>query len=141
VTLLLVHAAATWYLVGLIWFVQLVHYPLLAAVGTDDAVAYQAGHLRRTGWSLAVAWPVEGITAALLVVATPDGVPRRMPLAGIVALAGIVVSTLALQAPAHRRLSAAFDQRTHARLVRTNWIRTTLWTGRGLLALAMVAAA
>lgn len=140
-TLLLVHAAATWYLVGLIWFVQLVHYPLLAAVGPDRSVAYQGQHVQRTMWSLAVAWPTEAVTAALLVVATPAGVPRWMPLAGFAALAGVVASTLALQVPAHGRLGAAFDPRTHSRLVRTNWIRTALWTLRGLLALGMLAAA
>ena len=32
-TLLLIHAAATLYMAGLIWFVQLVHYPLMANVG------------------------------------------------------------------------------------------------------------
>jgi hypothetical protein len=64
-----------------------------------------------------------------------------MPLVGVVALAGIVASTLALQVPAHGRLGAAFDPHTHARLVRTNWIRTALWTVRGLLALALLAAA
>lgn len=31
--LLLVHAAATWAMVGLVWFVQVVHYPLFAQVG------------------------------------------------------------------------------------------------------------
>ena len=36
---------------------------------------------------------------------------------------------------------SAFDQRTHARLVRTNWISTAPWTVRGVLALALLAPA
>ena len=31
--ILLIHTAATWYLVGLVWFVQVVHYPLFSRVG------------------------------------------------------------------------------------------------------------
>ena len=32
--LLLVHAASTLFMAGVIWFVQVVHYPLMASVGT-----------------------------------------------------------------------------------------------------------
>ena len=35
VLLLLLHAAATLFMTGLIWFVQVVHYPLFARVGED----------------------------------------------------------------------------------------------------------
>jgi len=35
---------------GLIWFVQLVHYPLFARVGTDDAANHAAENQRRTSW-------------------------------------------------------------------------------------------
>jgi len=50
-------------------------------------------------------------------------------------------STWLLQVPAHRRLGAGFDPVWHARLVRGNWLRTALWTFRGVLVLAMVARA
>jgi hypothetical protein len=36
VLLLLANAAATFFMVGVIWFVQVVHYPLFARVGTLD---------------------------------------------------------------------------------------------------------
>ena len=32
--LLLLHAGATFFMCGLIWFVQIVHYPLFAQVGS-----------------------------------------------------------------------------------------------------------
>ena len=46
-SLLAVHAAATWALVGLIWTVQLVHYPLFAQVGADTFRSYHARHTQR----------------------------------------------------------------------------------------------
>lgn len=33
--LLLAHGAATMFIVGIMWFVQAVHYPLLPCVGTE----------------------------------------------------------------------------------------------------------
>lgn len=46
------HLLATTAMVGLIWFVQVMHYPLSAAVGSDGFVRYERLHQRRT--SLAV---------------------------------------------------------------------------------------
>lgn len=46
---LLAHAAATLFMVGLIWFVQVVHYPLFAKVGPDVFVPYAASHGNLTG--------------------------------------------------------------------------------------------
>ena len=37
--MLIVHATSALLLVGLIWTVQVVHYPLMAAVGPDRFVA------------------------------------------------------------------------------------------------------
>jgi hypothetical protein len=141
VILLLVHAAATWFMVGLVWFVQLVHYPLFAGVGRDGFVAYEDQHSRRTTAAIAVPWPVEGLTTAALLVWRPAGVPLWMPVAGAVAFAGLVLATLLLQVPAHQRLGDGFDPRTHRRLVSSNWIRTVLWSTRGVLALWMLAVA
>ena len=44
------HAAATLFMAGLIWFVQVVHYPLFRRLGTTEAAAYAREHARRTGW-------------------------------------------------------------------------------------------
>ena len=45
---LLVHFAATFYMVGLVWFVQRVHYPLYASVGSQQFPAYEGAHVSRT---------------------------------------------------------------------------------------------
>ncbi|MBP7777270.1 MAG: hypothetical protein KA371_09095 [Acidobacteria bacterium] len=45
---LLVHAAATWAMTGLIWFIQAVHYPLVGAVGVTGSTAYHNAHSRLT---------------------------------------------------------------------------------------------
>ena len=137
-TLLLVHAAATLTMVGIIWFVQVVHYPLFAAVGPDGFVAYEARHTQLTAWVVGPPMVVEGVTALLLIAARPDGVPIALALASLALLGVVTASTVSFQVPIHGRLSQRWDPADAQRLVRTNWIRTIGWTARGVLALTMV---
>jgi hypothetical protein len=138
--LLLAHTAATLAMVGIIWFVQVVHYPLFDGVGTAFA-EYEARHTAAVSRVIAVPAVAEVVTAGLLVPFRPDGVPAWMPWSAGALLASIWLLTLLVQVPLHRRLGAGFDAGLHGRLVATNWLRTAAWTARGALALAMTAAA
>ena len=135
---LLAHAAVTWTLVGLIWVVQVVHYPLLAAVGEPAYAAYQRRHMQRITWLVAPLMLTELACAAFLLIAPPVGVPVWMPIAGVVLLAAIWLSTVLLQMPAHAMLQDGFDAHAHRRLVRGNWVRTAAWSLRGLLAMLLL---
>ena len=137
-TVLLVHAAATLFMVGLIWFVQVVHYPLFARVGDGGFAAYSAAHSRLTGLVVGPPMLAEAATAAALVLGPPPGLPLWLPLLGVVLLAAIWLSTALLQSPQHTTLGRGFDPTSHRFLVTTNWIRTALWTARGILVLLMV---
>jgi hypothetical protein len=55
-------------------------------------------------------------------------------------LAAVWITTALVQVPLHRRLSAGYDEPTGRRLVRTNWVRTALWSLRGLVVALMLAA-
>ena len=70
-TLLLCHAAATLFMVGLIWFVQRVHYPLLSGVGSREFATYEQAHVGRTFPVVGPPMVLEAATAAALV-ASPD---------------------------------------------------------------------
>jgi hypothetical protein len=137
-TLLAVHLAATAGMMGLIWFVQLVHYPLFAAVGPDHFVAYESAHQRRTTWIVGPLMGVEGVSALMIIAALREEVGLALPLVGLALLAVIHASTVFLQLPAHVRLAKAYDVEVQQRLVRTNWIRTIGWSLRVVVATAMV---
>jgi hypothetical protein len=137
-TLLVANLVATLVMVGVIWIVQVVHYPLFALVGADGFVAYEDGHSRRITAVIVVPWAVEGLTALALVAAPPPGVPRWLAVAGA-ALAGVpVLVTLLASVPAHQVLGRGFDAAAHRRLVRTNWLRTAAWTAHGVVAVTML---
>jgi hypothetical protein len=133
-TLLLAHAAATLYMAGLIWFVQVVHYPLLGRVGRGEFVAYERAHVRRTTWVVGPPMLVEAGTAVALVVVLGG----RLPWIGLALLAVVWLSTALLQVPCHERLRDGFDEAVHRRLVRTNAIRAAAWTARAVIAIALV---
>ena len=136
--LLIVHAAATWFMVGLIWVMQAVHYPLFAAVGDDAFQDYERGHTKPIGALLVVPAMLEIITAAAIVFARPEGVSSALALLAGALLASIWLLTALVQAPQHGRLSAGFDPSTHRSLVQGNWVRTIAWSGRGILAAVML---
>jgi hypothetical protein len=136
--LLAVHLLATAAMVGIIWFVQVVHYPLFASVGTDDFQEHQHRHQRLTSYVVGPFMGVELATAAWIALRPPPGVPAGLALAGVLLLLAIHLATLTCSVPTHGRLARGFDPAEHRFLVRTNWIRTVGWSLRGVLAVLFV---
>ncbi len=139
--LLLVHLGATLFMTGLIWFVQLVHYPLFAGVGTQGWVTFAASHTRRTRWVVGPPMLVEAAASLLLVVRRPAAVPAAWAWIALGLLAVVWLSTAFVQVPRHRLLADGYDPATVRALVATNWLRTAAWSARAALTLAMVARA
>ncbi len=136
--LLLLHAAATWFMTGLIWFVQVVHYPLMRRVGPAGFVEYEAAHASRTTLIVGPPMLLEAACAVWIAFAPPAGIPAGAGWIGVALLALIWLSTGLVQVPLHARLSTGFDAAAHRRLVDRNWFRTVLWTLRAVLAGWMV---
>jgi hypothetical protein len=125
--------ASCWFLTGLNWTIQLVHYPLFDRVGREGFAAYEGAHARMITPMVGPAMLVEALTAVMLLAARPRFLPAWAAWAGV-ALVGIVwLSTFLLQVPMHGTLARGFDADAHARLVGTNWIRTAAWSARALL--------
>lgn len=137
-TALLLNAAAALFMTGLIWFVQVVHYPLFAEVGSEGSATYAAKHQALTTLVVGPVMLVELAAAVWLAVWPPSGVPAWIPRAALAALVVIWISTALWQVPLHRRLLAGHDAATIAALVAGNWLRTVLWSLRGVAALWML---
>ena len=132
------HLAVTSVMLGVIWFVQHVHYPLKNYVRVPDFVEYEHKHIDRTGHVVGPPMLAEAGLATLLIMDPSIHGQPGLAWAGMGLLLGIWVSTAALQVPQHARLSQGFDGRAHRRLVNTNWLRTVLWSGRAVVAVALV---
>ena len=138
-TLLLIHLAATLAMVGLVWFVQVVHYPLFSLVGHADFRLYEWSHQRLTTLVVAPLMLTEAITALMLLWLRPASIPTGAVVMGVLLVGTLWASTFFWQVPAHQRLAKAFNPTTHRRLVQSNWLRTIAWSARGVLVCWMIA--
>ena len=127
------HVATTMFMVGLIWLVQIVHYPLFAHVGDNTFLAY---HKRHTQWITTVVAPLmllELATGLLLWLMAPLQPFWILNTMGIAVIWG---STAFWQVRLHKQLSlvdgAARLTLIH-QLVASNWLRTIVWSFRGAL--------
>jgi hypothetical protein len=136
--LLLLHAFSTLALVGLIWFLQIVHYPLFPLADRSRFEVFAAEHQRRTTLVVAPLMLVEMASASAIALAPPAH-SAGIAWLGWGLLMVIWLSTALLQVPRHRRLSAGFDADAARSLVTTNWLRTIGWSGRGVIALLLLA--
>lgn len=138
---LVLNLVATWYMTGLIWFVQLVHYAQFPLVGEAGFAAYHRRHTRATTLAVGPAMLVEAATAVALAYRRPAAVPAWVAWAGLALVAGLWASTALVQVPRHDRLARGFDADASRALTRTNWLRTVGWTARGLLMTGVTVAA
>jgi hypothetical protein len=138
--ILFVHAATTLAMAGLIWFIQVVHYPLFAHVDAAAFCNYAGQHVRRTGFVVAPLMMFECATATWLVIWPPSAETAMTSYAGFALLLVTWLSTALLQVPCHRRLESGKDLPTIQRLIASNWIRTVAWTCRGAISLRLLTA-
>ncbi len=135
---LLGQLVATVFMTGVIWYVQLVHYPLMSGWPHDDFPQWEAAHREQTGLVVVPAMLAEGLAAVLILAHRPAGVPMWLAAGGAIGLLAIWGSTFAIQVPLHDQLATGWDAAAHARLLETNWLRTVLWSLRVLVALGML---
>jgi hypothetical protein len=140
-TALISNVAATLYMVGLIWMVQIVHYPLLALVSTDRASDVAREHQRRTGNVVGPPMLIEGVSTLALLVWRPDGVSWWLPWLSGVFLAVALGCTIFVSVPLHEKMAQNPDITVGRRLVVTNWPRTIAWSARGVVCVIMLAQA
>lgn len=118
-------------LTGLIWTIQVVHYPLFANVGREHFAAYEAAHTQTITLLVGPLMVVEVALGLAALFLAPSWL--RAFAFGLVVV--IWVSTAFLQVPLHNRLGAGFDEAAQRALVMSNWLRTASWSLRtGILA-------
>jgi hypothetical protein len=126
-------------MVGLIWVVQVVHYPMLSVFSQHSPAIAVVDHQRRITWVVGPLMAVEGVSALILLFDRPStmGVLTAWVAAMLVGLA--LVSTVLIQVPLHAQLAVAHDAEAARRLIASNWVRTVAWTAKGLLLLVVLA--
>ena len=140
--LVITHCLATFFMVGLIWTIHTVHYPLFANVGEATYIEFQAEHVDRIGKLLLLPWLTEGVTLVALLALALLGSRKDLRVPTILngfAMAVVLIISGFWSAPAHGELADGFDAAVHSRLMTANLIRTLAWTVCGVCAVWILA--
>lgn len=133
--LLLAHIASTLFLTGVIWVIQLVQYPFFSHINPESFTKYHDGYRFWITPIVAPAMIIELLTSIFLLFYPPENIDSKLIWSGFSLTIIIWASTFFLQVPLHEKLACGFDSQVIKNLVKTNWLRTIVWSLRSLLVL------
>jgi len=133
--LLLTHIFCTLWMTSIIWLIQIVQYPLFKFVDSNSFQRFHSGHTRKITWVVGPIILAECLSISILLFkirfhdeVVPIGLDFSILLVWLSLSLGCLISTAILSVPCHDRLSQGWDLAAHEKLLKTNWIRTLLWT-------------
>ena len=125
--------------VGLIWTIQLVHYPSMRFIPKERFVEYHNFHSIRISFIAIPLMVTELGTSLILFYQNYNNAIQTIFLINLVIVALIWLSTFLIQVPLHNALSKEKQSEKLSKLICTNWIRTILWTARSILMILFLA--
>jgi hypothetical protein len=114
---------------GIIWLVQLVHYPAYHYIAADKFQRYQKFHTKNITKIVLPLMLAELLSAILLAI---TWWPSFHSLANLAIVILIWLATFLISVPIHQKLNLTYDATLIKKLINTNWIRTILWSLRSL---------
>lgn len=131
-----VQVACCLLMTGLIWLVQLVHYPSFHYVHPQRFQEFHLHHSSRITFIVAPLMGLELVTAVILVFERGGSYGWWLNLVGVLL---IWASTAFLSVPLHNQLANGYDFDKVTSLVVTNLPRTLIWTTRSIWLLVFAA--
>ena len=129
--MLITHLIATSVMVGVIWIIQLVHYPSFHFIELNQYITFQRFHMSRISYVVIPAMLTELFTLILIIISMDQVDP--IILASALLLIVIWLMTAVFFSGVHQKLTLGYDKAVVEKLVKLNWGRTLLWTLRLLL--------
>ena len=130
------NVAVSWGLFILIWLVQIIIYPGLARIPSNDFVNYHEWYVTRITMVVLPLMICE-IIIAIAWFFLQDNLFYPIVAGGLVIL--VWCSTFTFQVPIHKSLQAGKDKSKIRRLVATNWIRTVAWSLKAVIVVVFAA--
>ena len=112
---------------GVIWVIQLVHYPTFHFVNPSLFIEFVNFHAGRISLIVTPLMVMELGAASVLVWSNHTSTAR---MAGLLLLIAIWLATFMLSVPCHSQLLKGYNAAITDKLIATNWIRTLGWSLR-----------
>ena len=133
---LLGHLIFTSIMTGVIWVIQIVHYPSFHFIEKELYTAFQKFHMNKISIIVIPIMLAELITGMMLFIDKSSKSPFLI--VSFVILVLIWLITGVFFSKAHNELMTGYQELVVNQLVVMNWIRTLLWTLRLLLLIGFV---
>lgn len=127
------HYSSTLYMTGIIWLIQIIHYPLFRLVRENTFNDYHKYHIQKTSLVIAIPMVLEMLSGLYLLVRDEIYRNNFIFLTAYALLAFIWFVTFLISVPKHNILSNGFNDEVIITLIKTNWIRTIAWSTRAFL--------
>ena len=132
-SILIINIFSAFFATGLIWTIQLVHYPSMHFVSRDKFELFHYFHQLRISIIAMPLMAIELITTIILFMQNIDNESSLIFKINLIIVTLIWFSTFFIQVPLHQKLSKGKKNSLIDKLVLTNWFRTVLWTLRSIL--------
>ncbi len=130
--ILKLHIFLSFVLTGVIWIVQLVHYPSFHYIESTNFREFEKFHIFRTSILLGPLMILELLTGAILLTGS-SFLPGYILWINFIFMTLIWLITLLWSLPLHKKLNKGKDRDLINNLILSNWPRAFLWTGKSFL--------
>ena len=131
----MIHIISTSIMVGVIWVIQLVHYPSFKYVNESDYIIFQKYHMSNISNIVFPVMFTELITALIILF---FGEKSLFFVLSLICLFLIWVMTGVLFTKYHSILKEGKDLTIIEKMIKANWIRALLWTMRLIMILFVI---
>ena len=112
-------------LFGLIWTVQIVHYPSFRYIDKKRYFEFQEFHMKRISYVVMPLMLIELLSGSILLMHNLDDLYFIL---SFVCLVIIWAWTFFVNVPIHSKLMKSYEAKQLDKLILSNWPRTILWT-------------
>ena len=131
--LLKVNLLSTSVMVGVIWVIQLLHYPSFHFINDQKYIEFQHFHMQRISFIVVPVMLIELASALLLAYFFESSLTIIL----LALVLGIWAITFIFFTNMHQKLTDGYDHSIVDRLVQINWSRTALWSLRLIILLSI----
>jgi len=121
-----IHFLSTSLMVGIIWVIQLLHYPAFHFIKESDYVEFQHFHMQRISFIVVPVMILELFSAFMLVYYLRSNLLTIC----LIILLFIWLITFVFFTKLHQSLLDGYNKTIVDKLVKINWSRTILWSLR-----------
>ena len=135
--LFVIHLVSTSFMVGVIWIVQLVHYPTFFFIDEQKSYDFQKFHMSRISYIVMPAMTTELFSGIYIFIYSNMAIDSNLFLLALTILIINWIITALVFVKMHNKLLINYKIEIISLLVKWNWLRTLLWSVRLILLLRM----